>query len=127
MKNPFMPRFRMDHKLPPGSFWRRMKWHGNDVDVYFFKDRDDREGDSYMCRRSDTNYDYSSGDAGRLPFDIGFSDDTPLEEQVERYREILRLTEAYLQWKGLKEDPNQELRDFFKKETDAKHLELSPE
>tara|TARA_R100000479_G_C6347462_1_gene187807 strand:- start:264 stop:638 length:375 start_codon:yes stop_codon:yes gene_type:complete len=124
MKNPFMPRFRMDHKLPPGSFWRRMKWHGNDVDVYFFSES---HGDSYMCRRSNTNYDYSSGDAGRLPMNMGFSNDTPLEHQVQRLREIIDLTRAYQEWKGLRKCEDQELRDFFKEETDAKHLELSPE
>jgi len=101
-----------------------MRWHRNDVDVYFWSERD---GDSYMCRRSDVNSDYSSGDANRLPFDPGFTtEDTTLEYQVERYKEIIALTEAYLQWKGLKEYPNQDVRDHFKKEADAKHLELSP-
>ena len=123
MKNPYIPRFQMDHDLPLGSFWRRMRWHRNDVDVYFWAERD---GDSYMCRRSDINSDYSSGDASRLPFVIGFRDDTPLEHQVERLEEIIRLTEAYLQWKGLKKDPNQDARDVFREETDAKHMELSP-
>ena len=124
MQERYMPRFKMDHDLPVGSFWQRMRWHKNDVDVYFWSERD---GDSYMCRRSDVNSDYSSGDANRLPFDPGFTtEDTTLEHQIERYKEIIALTEAYLQWKGLKEYPNQDVRDHFKKEADAKHLELSP-
>ena len=124
MKNPYLPRFQMDHKLPLGSFWGRMTWHGNDVDVYFWTES---HGDSYMCRCSDEPSDYYSGEAGRLPFDIGFSDSTPLERRIEMLREIILLTEAYQEWKGLKKCPYQSVRDYFKKETEAKHLELSPE
>jgi hypothetical protein len=58
---------------------------------------------------------------------MGFSNDTPLEHQVQRLREIIDLTRAYQEWKGLRKCEDQELRDFFKEETDAKHLELSPE
>ena len=124
MKNPYLPRFKMDHKLPLGSFWGRMTWKGNEVDVYFFSES---HGDSYMCRRSDEPSDYYSGDAGRLPFDLGFSDSTPLERKFETLREIILLTEAYQKWKGLKKCQYQNVRDYFRKETDDKQLELMPE
>ena len=114
----------MDHKLPLGSFWGRMTWKGNEVDVYFFSES---HGDSYMCRRSDEPSDYYSGDAGRLPFDLGFSDSTPLERKFETLREIILLTEAYQKWKGLKKCQYQNVRDYFRKETDDKQLELMPE
>jgi len=127
MKNPYIPRFQMDHDLPLGSFWGRMKWHGIDVDVYFFSEGGGTKNrDSYMCRCSDEPSDYYSGDAGSLPFDLGFSEDTSLEYKVQMLREIILLTEAYQEWKGLKEDPCKDIREHFKKETYAKHLELSP-
>jgi len=123
MKNPYSPRFKMDHKLPLGSFWRRMTWHGQSVDVYFFSEG---HGDSYMCRYSDEPDDYASGYAGHFPFTLGFSNNTPLEDRIEQYEEIIYMTQAYLEWKGIRKCPHQEIRDEFKKETDAKHLELSP-
>jgi hypothetical protein len=119
----FTPRFKMDHDLPVGSFWRHMQYNGKGADVYFFKDG---PRDSYMCRYSDVNEDYSSGCCSHLPHTVAFMDSTPLEAQIKHYREIIHLTQAYLEWKGINECPEQGLRDKYKEQREAKERELMP-
>jgi len=123
MSNIFIPRYVMDHKLPLGSFWRHMSYNGRKCDVYFWKDG---LWDSYMCRYSDEPSDYSSGKASDIICRFGFMDSTSMEQRVEIYENQMMLAMLYLEWKGLRESHEAEMRDTFKEARDAKHIELSP-
>lgn len=120
----YLPRFETDINLPVGSFWKNQMYHDQPCDIYFYTDS--KGNDYYVYRYGNEASDNGTGPCSRLPHAFGFCRNTPHEDQIRTYEEMVHLTQAYLEWKGIRPCRDQEFRDMFKDRREAKERELQP-
>ena len=120
----YTPRFETDMSLPVGSFWKHQVYHDQPCDIYFFTDRNGE--DYYIFRYGNECSENGTGPCSRLPHSYGFSKDTPHEQQIRTYDQMIHLTQSYLEWKGIRPCQDQEWRDMYKEKREAKELALQP-
>ena len=125
LEKTYTPRFETDMRLPKGSFWKNQIYHNQPCDLYFYTDS--KGNDYYIYRYGNEASEKGTGPCSRLPHLLGFSRNTPHEEQIRAYEEMIHLAQSYLEWKGIKPCLDQEWRDLYKEKREAKELALQPQ